>query len=129
MNPVANRRALIVDDQGVTRFATRVITEELGFEVDEAQNSADAVEKAVLQCYQLILLDFDMPGVNGAECAKQIRQLDNFSSQNTVIFCLSASSDPQIKEACLEAGMDGYIERPCLESNLAAAIDGWSAAQ
>ncbi len=128
MNPTS-KRALVVDNQVVTRFATRVVTESLGFEVDEAQSSADAVKKVVSQQYHLILLDFDMPGANGAECAQQICQLDNFSKEDTAIFCLSASSDPQVEQKCLDAGMDGYIRKPCLESSLTAAISEWSSAR
>ena len=92
-----------------------MILEEFGFQADYAVNGQDAVEKISNSKpgdYDLILMDIQMPIMNGYEAAKKIRALDNPILANIPIIAMTANAFSEDVENALKAGMNGHIAKP-----------------
>ena len=96
---------LVVDDEASFRRALRISLEAAGFVVDEARTSEEAVESVRAGAFDLVVLDHDMPGMNGVEACRQIRSL----SQSTGIVMVTVRSDPDDRVRALEAGPDDFV--------------------
>ena len=104
------RIALVVDDSKVVRTVSRRILEELGFEVIEAENGQEALEQCETTTPEIILLDWNMPVMNGMEFIKAFRSNSQFQSV-TVIFCTTENEVTKMQEA-LQAGANEYVMKP-----------------
>jgi two-component system chemotaxis response regulator CheY len=101
---------LIVDDSNVTRKLIRKIVTGFNFDVDEAENGIIALEKCRASPPNLVLLDWNMPDMNGLEFLKQLRSDPSFS-QIKIIMCTTENEIEKIQEA-LESGADEFIMKP-----------------
>jgi two-component system chemotaxis response regulator CheY len=101
---------LIVDDSNVTRKLIRKIVTGFNFDVDEAENGIVALEKCRASPPNLVLLDWNMPDMNGLEFLKQLRSDPSFS-QIKIIMCTTENEIEKIQEA-LESGADEFIMKP-----------------
>ena len=101
---------LVVDDSATVRRVIRQIITPLGYDVQEAENGHNALEKVMGQMPDVILLDWNMPVMDGLTFLRRFRALPN-SSGCKVIFCTTVNDLPQIEEA-LDAGADEYIMKP-----------------
>ena len=104
------KRCLIVDDSLVIRRVASKIVQDLGFDVDEAENGRKALNALAIRMPDLILVDWDMPVMDGLEFAKQLRKLPG-GNKAVVVFCTTENDIPHIREA-LAAGADEYIMKP-----------------
>ncbi|MEE2526095.1 response regulator [Hyphobacterium sp. HN65] len=104
------KSCLVVDDSRVIRKVARRIIESLGFHVDEASDGAEALETCRAAMPDAILLDRNMPVMNGIDFVKTLRQ-DPGGDKPVVIFCTTENDIPSITEA-LRAGVDEYIMKP-----------------
>lgn len=102
---------LIVDDSDDSRFMLRRTLEINGFRVVEARDGVEAVEIAQQGRPDLILMDLNMPHLDGLAAAEQIRQLKG-RCQDVPIIALTAYDTYGMREAALEAGCDEYINKP-----------------
>lgn len=102
---------LIVDDSDDSRFMLRRTLEVNGFRVVEARDGVEAVEIAQQGRPDLILMDLNMPHLDGLAAAEQIRQLKG-RCQDVPIIALTAYDTYGMREAALEAGCDEYINKP-----------------
>ena len=102
---------LVVDDHDDSRTMFRRLVESLGFAVAEALDGEAAVEAARVVCPDLVLLDLNMPRMDGLEAAERIRALKK-ECQGVVISAVTAYDTYGIKEAALEAGCDAYMTKP-----------------
>lgn len=101
---------LIVDDSPTIRRIENRILSSLGFDVFEAENGKEALDKCGMAMPDLILLDWNMPVMSGIDFLKAFR--DSFPDQDpVVIFCTTCNDIPHI-EAALEAGAREYIMKP-----------------
>jgi CheY-like chemotaxis protein len=116
----SNRKArvLVVDDHRLTRLATVFTLSGIGLEADEAASGEEAISLASANHYTLIFMDYNMTGMDGIECAKQIRKLEEGGSLRAAIVGFTASIDRNIEQKCLEAGMDAYLSKSCAENAL-----------
>jgi CheY-like chemotaxis protein len=108
-------RVLLADDERVSRFAARRFLEKAGFEVDEVTDGRAAVKGAATGRYLLILLDCQLPVVDGPEAARQIRaaEADRGGGATRVpIIALTAHESVDVHERCREAGMDACVTKP-----------------
>ena len=103
---------LVVDDNEDTRVLFRRLMESLGYAVAEAVDGEAAVEAARVVCPDLILLDLNMPLMDGLEAAQRIRELKDECEGVVVIVAVTAYDTYGIKEAALEAGCDAYLTKP-----------------
>lgn len=101
---------MLVDDSGVVRKISRKIVEELGFEVCEAENGSIALEVAEKTLPEFILLDWNMPVMNGLEFLKEFRKKHDANTVK-VIFCTTENDIMKIMTA-MEAGANEYIMKP-----------------
>lgn len=103
------KKILVVDDDQDILDLLEYNLEKEGFRVKTTSSSQDALSKAIEVLPDLIILDVMMPGLNGIELCKQIREMSCF--EDTVIFFLTAHSDVYYQEAALETGGDDFIEK------------------
>ena len=106
-------KGLVVDDEIVNRVVAKSHLEKLGFEVDQAVDGKDCITKFKGQKYDLIIMDLQMPELDGFEATEEIRQLEQESGQKPVsILALSASILGTVWEKCEAVGMNGYLGKP-----------------
>ncbi len=108
------KRVLLVDDNAFNREIAKSILEEVGFEVDIAENGEVAVhrvKKSDPDYYNIILMDVQMPIMDGYEATKAIRNLDEARAKIKII-AVTANAFESDKKKALEMGMDGYIAKP-----------------
>jgi signal transduction histidine kinase/DNA-binding response OmpR family regulator len=117
-------RVLLVDDTQVNRRLASKMLEKLGVIVDVAANGREAVAKAETQRYALILMDCQMPEMDGYEATARIRAHEG-SLQHTPIVAMTASAMPEDRKRCLDAGMDDYISKPVRQDTLRSAVSKW----
>ncbi len=104
------KSCLVVDDSRVIRKVARKILEELEFEVVEAADGSEALEQCKSSMPDGILLDWNMPVMDGLEFLKAMRALDN-GAHPKVVFCTTENDLEHIQEA-IQSGADEYIMKP-----------------
>lgn len=120
-------RLLLVEDNEINREIETELLEEMGFQVDTAADGSIAVEKvshAKPGDYELILMDIQMPVMNGWEAAKAIRGLKNPALASIPIIALSANAFESDRQASLETGMQAHLAKPFDVSVLLETITG-----
>jgi two-component system, sensor histidine kinase and response regulator len=93
-----------------------------------AENGLRAVELAAAKVYDLILLDCQMPEMDGYEAATAIRKLEQ-GKRKTPIIAATASAFTEDKARCMSAGMDDYISKPITKDSLATVLERWLKAE
>jgi signal transduction histidine kinase/AmiR/NasT family two-component response regulator len=114
-------RVLVVEDNGTNRLIARKILETLGAEVETAEDGAAGVAAAELMAPDLILMDVQMPGMDGLEATRRIRALGGAVSR-TPIIALTANVLNHQRQAYLECGMDGVVGKPISPTKLLVEI-------
>jgi PAS domain S-box-containing protein len=104
-------RILVVEDNAVNQQVTRRFLERLGCEVELADNGQRAVEFCANGSYDLVLMDVQMPVMDGLAATREIRRHE-LSGRRTPIIALTASAMTDELERCIEAGMDGLLTKP-----------------
>jgi len=103
-------KVLVVDDSKVTRGMIGRILREFGFEIVEASNGLEAIEKVQVEQPELTLVDWNMPEMNGYEFIKAIRAEPQYD--NMKIMMVTTESDIDQMTAALEAGANEYVMKP-----------------
>jgi CheY-like chemotaxis protein len=103
-------RILIADDEPINRLLIRDLFEKFKPQLDEAENGAEAVELVTKNEYDLILMDMQMPVMNGLEATHQIRLLDY--GKKLPILALTGNAFVENMNECLDAGMNDFIAKP-----------------
>lgn len=104
------QRILVIEDNEDNLFLIRFILQKNGFEVLEARNGADGVEMAVKEKPDLILVDIQLPDINGYEVTKRIRASE--ADGKIPIIAITSYAMVGDKDEALAAGCSGYIEKP-----------------
>ena len=115
------RSILLVEDNELNSEIALAILNEYGFQVDTAENGEEAVEKIRNSApgdYELVLMDIQMPVMNGYEAAKQIRALDDPALAGITILAMTANAFDEDKKKALECGMDGFLSKPIVIEEL-----------
>jgi two-component system cell cycle response regulator DivK len=108
---VAGELVLIVEDYLDTQELYRELLSQAGFRVAGAASGEEAVEKALELCPHAILMDLSLPGIDGWEATRQIRQDPRL--QKTAIIALSGYTLSRFSDSARKAGCDSYLIKPC----------------
>jgi signal transduction histidine kinase/ActR/RegA family two-component response regulator len=106
----AGSRVLLVDDEPINREIAEMLLEDIEFQIDLAEDGVEAVEQASRQHYDLILMDMQMPRMDGLEATRQIRALPG--GKDFLIIAMTANAFAEDRRRCLEAGMDDFATKP-----------------
>jgi len=117
----AGVRILIADDNLVNQNVILAHVENLGYEADVVTNGVDALDALLSTPYALVLMDCQMPVMDGITATVEIRRRED-SHRRTPIIAVTANGN---RERCLEAGMDDYLAKPVRQWQLAEAIARW----
>jgi CheY-like chemotaxis protein len=116
-------RILAIDDQPTNLLLVKRQMERLGVSVDEAADGSQALARVAQRFYPMILVDCEMPVMDGYEFTRQFRRLGRDERRRTVVIALSARDPTEERERCLEAGMDEFLVKPASLNDLKALID------
>ena len=117
---------LVVDDHPVNLLFMRKVLSKLQFtRVDEAHSGLEAVDCAKGKTYRLILMDCQMPEMDGYEASRKIRELEEASGHTSTIIAITADALKGAREKCIHAGMDDYISKPIHTQKMQAVLNTW----
>jgi PAS domain S-box-containing protein len=118
-------RILLVEDNPVNREVAATMLRRRGHDVDIAENGREAVDAVAALPYDLVLMDIQMPVLDGLAATREIREMTGRSGIRIV--ALTAHALAEEKQRCLASGMDGYLSKPFRPHELFAIIEGWGA--
>jgi signal transduction histidine kinase/ligand-binding sensor domain-containing protein/CheY-like chemotaxis protein len=116
------KRILIAEDNVVNQKIAILVVEKMGHRVTIASNGSEAVQKWRTGSYDLILMDLQMPELDGLEATRLIRAEEAATGSHTPIVAMTAHAMDSDREQCLAAGMDDYISKPISRDSLQRAI-------
>jgi signal transduction histidine kinase len=117
-------RVLVVDDNAVNLLVARQQLEYLGYSTDAVGSGAEALKAVGQQRYNVVLMDCQMPGLDGYETTRRLRQLEG-GARRTVVIAVTAHAMKGEREKCLAASMDDYIAKPYRTEELGSLIERW----
>jgi CheY-like chemotaxis protein len=124
MGEESGRRVLVVDDEPINReIAIEMLGEICCLTVDQARNGMEAVEMSRRESYDLILMDMQMPVMDGPEATRQIRRIPG--RQAVPILAFTANALDKARECCLEAGMNDFLSKPVIPEIFYATLLKW----
>jgi CheY-like chemotaxis protein len=114
---------LVVEDDPVLQILTPRMLHTLGYTSRVATNGADAIDACRAQAPDVVLMDVQMPTMDGLEATRRLRDLQRCGELPTFpIIVLSAHHSPAERTACFEAGVDGFVTKPLMIAKLATEI-------
>ena len=116
----AGTRVLLVEDEPINQEVTTFMLEHVGLTVDVAEDGIEAVERAQRGKYQLILMDMQMPRLDGLDATRRIRVIPGYA--NLPIIAMTANAFAEDRERCMEAGMSDFITKPLPAPELYKAL-------
>jgi protein-histidine pros-kinase len=129
----ATRRALIVEDNAMNQRVIQAILDRAGFQTAVVQNGQEAVDYLCSEPCDVVLMDCQMPVMDGWEATRAIRDLESLgrlaegSRSPLPVLAVTANAMEGDRERCLEAGMDEYLTKPIKPERLLAAIESFLA--
>ena len=118
----AEQHVLVAEDNPINLRIVDFQLRKMGFVVDLVTNGKEALEKFAVKRYDLIILDIQMPVLDGYQAAKKIRETEKISGGHIPIIALTANAMKGDREQYLEAGMDEYVSKPFTHESLLSAI-------
>jgi CheY-like chemotaxis protein len=119
---------LIAEDNSVNQRLAARLVERLGFQADVAHDGREALHAVSRFEYSAVLMDCQMPEMDGFEATAEIRRLET-PNRRTPIIAMTAHAMSGDRERCLNAGMDDYISKPIRPQELAEILERWTAAR
>jgi DNA-binding response OmpR family regulator len=104
------KKILIIQDSPSVNAMLKFRLESAGFSVETAETGEEGVEKEKANQYQLILLDYNLPGMNGSQVCRALKKEEK--TRNTPVVFMSAKDEEKLSQLTKEAGADGYIGLP-----------------
>lgn len=122
----ASLRILMAEDNSINQRVAKLILQRAGFNIDLVADGSEALEAHRVSPYDVILMDCQMPTMDGFEASRQIRRL---TQPQPVIIAVTANALVGERERCLSAGMDDYLSKPFQAEQLVAVVRKWVAAR
>ncbi|MDI6710001.1 MAG: CHASE4 domain-containing protein [Bacillota bacterium] len=123
--PPGSGPVLLAEDNPANRRLISLLLGKMGLEVHAVANGREAVEAVSLKPYALVLMDCQMPGMDGFEATAAIRELESATGRRVPIIALTANALKGDREKCIAAGMDDYLSKPVDAEKLRAAVRPW----
>jgi PAS domain S-box-containing protein len=123
LSTVAGSRILLVEDNDLNQQVAMELLADAGFNVELAENGAEAVEKVQASPYDIVLMDVQMPVMDGLTATREIRKLPDFAE--LPILAMTAGAMARDREECLEAGMNAHVAKPIEPNELFSALLRW----
>jgi CheY-like chemotaxis protein/HPt (histidine-containing phosphotransfer) domain-containing protein len=120
-------RLLLVEDNLVNRKLALTLLQRLGYQAEVAVNGLEALTTLQQRSYDVILMDLQMPEMDGLEATREIRRRWAIENQPRIV-AMTANAMPGDRELCLQAGMDDYLSKPIQVSELRAVLERWGTA-
>jgi len=124
--PRQSLRILLAEDNPVNQKVALRQLESLGYKADVVANGQEVLDLLQQVRYDLILMDCQMPVMDGYEATRRLRQRERGSGHHTVVIAITANAMHEDRERCLQAGMDDYLSKPVLKEDLERVINYWS---
>ncbi|TWI95544.1 PAS domain S-box-containing protein [Mucilaginibacter frigoritolerans] len=117
-----DKQILVTDDNELNRLVASIILQNYGANVTESANGSNSIELIKKRSFDVVLMDIQMPGINGFDATRIIRK----TGYNYPIVALTAQAIKGEREKCLAAGMDDYITKPINEEEFLSMLDKWT---
>ncbi|HEU0277566.1 MAG TPA: ATP-binding protein [Rhodanobacteraceae bacterium] len=119
-------RVLLVEDHPVNQKVAQKLLERLGLEVEVAENGEVALEKLRARQYAMVLMDCQMPILDGYSATRRLREIEGRQGQARIpVIAMTAHAMAGDRERCLQAGMDDYLSKPLDRAELRATLARW----
>jgi PAS domain S-box-containing protein len=119
----SGKRILLVEDEPINREIASALLADAGLIIDTAEDGQQALAAAQRQGYELILMDVQMPLMNGLDATRAIRRLANY--RDTPILAMTANAFAEDRRECLDAGMNDFIPKPVRPEELFGKVLEW----
>jgi CheY-like chemotaxis protein len=124
-NGSSRAHLLVAEDNVVNQTVVLRMVEKLGYSADLVANGREAVEAIGRECYDLVLMDCQMPEMDGFRATAAIRAAEE-NGRRIPIIALTAHASASDREECLRAGMDDYLSKPLLLADLSSVLAQWT---
>ncbi len=116
---------LVVEDSPVNRLVAGRVLERAGFRTQLVDDALQALEALDVQQFDAILMDCQMPGMDGYEATRELRRRESAGGRHTPVIAMTAHAMTGDRERCLDAGMDDYITKPVRSQVLVEVLQRW----
>jgi signal transduction histidine kinase/FixJ family two-component response regulator len=116
---------LVVEDSPVNRVVAVSVLERCGYHVHVVNDGREALQALSMQRYDAVLMDCQMPDIDGYEATQELRRRERGGTDHTPVIAMTAHAMLGDRERCLEAGMDDYVSKPVRSQVLAEVLQRW----
>jgi CheY-like chemotaxis protein len=116
---------LVAEDNSVNQLLVLAQLKSLGYSANAVANGREAVEAVSTVPYDLVLMDCQMPEMDGFTATQAIRKLEQSTGRHITIIALTANAMKEDQERCLQSGMDDYMSKPLRKDTLGKVLDRW----
>ncbi|MGB3780103.1 MAG: response regulator [Tunicatimonas sp.] len=106
------KRVLIAEDSSVIQNLTKKVLQFQNYEIDSVKDGQKVIDKLEKESFDIILMDINMPKMDGMECSKKIRQMSDAQKANTPIIAITGNANNYSEEDFKEAGINEFIPKP-----------------
>jgi len=121
-------RILVVDDNEINQVVACKFLQKLGCQVEVARNGREAVESIAHAIYDAVLMDCEMPEMNGYEATQEVRRREQSTTRHLPIIALTGHASPEDAAKCRQAGMDDVVTKPLTVPALREKLERFLAA-
>lgn len=122
--PVPGVMILVVEDNVINQKVAVGLLKRLGYQAEVADSGARALQALERRAYSLVLMDCQMPGMDGMETTRVLRSREPAGTRVPVI-AVTGRTEPEDRQRCLDAGMDDYISKPIMIDELRTVLARW----